>query len=70
LAKRSDDVSLVRLRAAGADPGQIVSWVARSCGVNAPARVDAREIVDRFDIKRLPRADVQITRAVLREFGL
>jgi glutamyl-tRNA synthetase len=70
LAKRSDDVSLARLRAAGADPRQIVSWVARSCGLNAPARLHAREIVDRFDINLLPRADVRITRTVLLEFSL
>ena len=70
LAKRSDAVSLARLRAAGADPRQIVSWVARSCGLNGPARVHAREIVDRFDINLLPRADVRITGADLRELGL
>ncbi len=70
LAKRSDDVSLARLRSAGTDPGQIVSWVARSSGIAAPPRVHARELVDRFDMRLLPRAEVRITRADLKKLGL
>jgi glutamyl-tRNA synthetase len=70
LAKRSDDVSLTRLRAAGTDPRLIVSWVARSAGLEIHHPVVAREIVTRFDINRLPRTNVSLTRLQLKEFGL
>jgi len=70
LAKRSDDVSLARLRAAGTDPRQIVSWVARSSGIEAPALVHANELVARFDMDHLPRSEVPIMRRDLRELGL
>jgi glutamyl-tRNA synthetase len=70
LAKRSDDVSLARLRAAGTDPRRIVSWVARSSGVEAPALVHANELVARFDMDCLPRSEVPIMRRDLRELGL
>ena len=69
LAKRSDDVSLARLRAAGTDPRQVISWVARSAGIDAPPRVHAQEIVARFDMDRLPRTEVRVTRSDLQAFG-
>ena len=70
LAKRSDDISLAYLRAAGTDPRQIISWVARSAGIDAPPRIHAHELIARFDIARLPRADVPVTRTDRKEFGL
>jgi glutamyl-tRNA synthetase len=70
LAKRSDDVSLARLRAAGADPRQIVSWAARSAGIAVAPRIEAREILPVFDIALLPRAAVRITAAELSALGL
>jgi glutamyl-tRNA synthetase len=70
LAKRSDDISLAQLRAAGADPRQIVSWVARSAGIDAPPRVSAHELIARFDIALLPRANVRVTIIDRKEFGL
>jgi len=70
LAKRSDDISLAKLRAAGADPRQIVSWVARSAGIDAPPRIQANELIAHFDIARLPRSDIRVTRTERREFGL
>ncbi|MGE5218102.1 MAG: tRNA glutamyl-Q(34) synthetase GluQRS [Chloroflexota bacterium] len=70
LAKRSDDLSLARLRTAGVDPRRIVSWVARSSGIEAPTLVHAREIVRRFDIALLPRSEVRITPADLKALGL
>jgi glutamyl-tRNA synthetase len=70
LAKRSEAVSLARLRAAGTDPRQVVSWVARSSGIDAPPRIHARDIIDRFDMNLLPRSDIRITRADLKELGL
>ncbi|MGH7875892.1 MAG: tRNA glutamyl-Q(34) synthetase GluQRS [Candidatus Binatia bacterium] len=70
LAKRSDDVSLARLRAAGTDPRRIVSWAARSAAIEAPARVHAQEIVARFDMGRLPKSEVRLMRSDLKAFGL
>jgi glutamyl-tRNA synthetase len=70
LAKRTDDLSLARLRDAGVDPRQIVSWVARTVAIDAPDRVDAREIIGQFDMTRLPRSEVKITQADLAAFGL
>ena len=70
LAKRSDDVSLVRLRAAGTDPRQVVSWVARSAGIDAAPQIHAQEIVARFDMDCLPRNEVRVTRSDLKAFGL
>jgi glutamyl-tRNA synthetase len=70
LAKRSDDISLARLRAAGAEPRQVVAWVARAAGMDVHRQVDARDILDRFDINTLSRTDVRLTRRDLLEFGL
>ena len=70
LAKRSDDISLAQLRAADADPRQIVSWVARSAGIDAPPRIHAHELIAHFDIALLPRAEVRVTRTNRKEFGL
>lgn len=63
LAKRSDDLSLAQLRRAGADPRQIVAWVARSVGIQVSVPVTAREIIGQFDIARLPRSEVRVTAA-------
>jgi glutamyl-tRNA synthetase len=70
LAKRSDDVSLARLRAAGTDPGQIVAWAARSAGIDITLKVRAREVISRFDMARLPQSEVRLTRGDLAAFGL
>jgi len=69
-AKRSDDVSLARLHAAGADPQRIVAWVARSIGIEVPVRVRPADIVLQFDIARLPRSDVRVTASDLADLGL
>jgi hypothetical protein len=68
--KRSDDVSLARLRAAGTDPQRIVAWVARSLGIDVPARVRAEELVPQFDMTRLPRCEVRVTASDLADLGL
>jgi len=70
LAKRSDDVSLARLRAAGDDPQRIVAWVARSLGMDVPARVRAEELVPHFYMTRLPRCEVRVTASDLAAFGI
>ena len=70
LAKRSDDVSLARLRAAGTDPRQIVAWVAHGAGIDAPARVHAQELVAHFDMARLPASEVRVAASDLADLGL
>lgn len=69
-AKRSDDVSLARLRADGTDPQRIVAWVARSLGIEAPAPVRAADLVRHFDITRLPRSEVRVAASDLADLGL
>lgn len=70
LAKRSDDVSLARLRAAGTDPRLIVAWAARSAGMEVPAKAHAHEITPRFDMVRLPRSEVRLNGEALAGLGL
>lgn len=70
LAKRSDDVSLARLRLAGTEPQRIVAWVARSLGIEVPARVQAADLVRQFDITRLPRSEVRVTASDFAKLGL
>lgn len=69
-AKRSDDVSLERLRKAGVAPESLTAWVARRSGVACGARVTAQEVLSHFAIERLPAAPVRITPADLAELGI
>ena len=70
LAKRSDSVSLARLRAAGLDPRELVRWVARRSGIDAPERASARELLPRFDMARVPREPLRCLPQDLAELGL
>ena len=70
LAKRSDDVSLARLRAVGTDPRQIVAWVARSIGIDVSRPVRADELTANFDMQLLPKSQVRVTAVDLNDFGL
>lgn len=58
LAKRADDLSLWTLRQSGVDPRAIVQWVLGSAGLDAFARITAREACAAFDIDRLDRRPV------------
>lgn len=69
-AKRSDDVSLARLRSAGIDPRALVAWVARRSGIEAPEPASAREFTPAFDMARVPREPVRCTPEALAELGL
>jgi glutamyl-tRNA synthetase len=56
LAKRHGAVSLSELRAAGAGPAAVVGWLASTCGLAEPGEeTSAAELVERFDLSRLPR---------------
>lgn len=66
-AKRSDDISLARLRASGLDPRALVAWVARRSGMSVPEPATARELAPLFDLSRLSREPVVVTRPALAE---
>jgi glutamyl-tRNA synthetase len=70
LAKRSDDVSLARIRAAGIDPRALVAWVARRSGIDVREPTSARELLTRFAIERVPRESVRCGPEALAELGL
>lgn len=70
LAKRSDAVSLARLRDASVDPRQIVAWVARSTGIDAGDRAQANELIDAFDMARVPKTEVRVTPTDSKTFEL
>ncbi len=70
LAKRSDSVSLERLRASGVDPRRVVAWIARASGIDAADAASAEELRAAFDIAKLPRALVRADRGALAALGL
>jgi glutamyl-tRNA synthetase len=60
LAKRSDDLSLASLRAAGVDPRRIVAWVARSAGMEVDPGLRAEDCLPHFDLDRLPGTGIRL----------
>jgi len=66
LAKRADDLSLGELREHGTDPRAIVSWVAGTAGMAAPARVTPQEALGSFDLSSLPREPVRLDPAQIK----
>lgn len=64
LAKRNESLHLRQLRAAGVQPGQIVTWVGQSLGLGDAA--DFAQLVPRFSWSRLPRQPVRFGEAELR----
>lgn len=69
-AKRSDDVSLARLRREGVAPQTVVAWVARRSGVACGASSSAKEVLSHFTIERLPREPVRLAPSDLAELGI
>ena len=65
LAKREADLGLAELRAGGTDPRAIVSWAARSAGLEVPVRVSARDVTPIFDLARLPRSALRLGAATV-----
>ncbi len=55
LAKRDCDISLAEMRAAGIEPQQLVSWIARHSGIPKAKGQSAAELTPEFDLKRVPR---------------
>ena len=65
LAKREASLSLDELRARGADPREIVAWVARSAGIAIETRATAAEITPLFELSRVPQNAVAVSLEVL-----
>ena len=59
LAKRHDALSLAALRSAGIDARAIVAWVARSAAMPVDGLATPEELIDVFEISRIPRAPVR-----------
>lgn len=55
LAKRDCDISLSEMRAAGIQPQQIVSWVARRSGIPSAVGQSASELTPQFELERVPK---------------
>ncbi|MFT5287904.1 MAG: glutamyl-tRNA synthetase [Planctomycetota bacterium] len=60
LAKRDGDTTLVSLRESGMDPRKLVTWVARSAGMECDDLSTASELTPLFDLARIPKSDVTI----------
>ena len=60
LAKREASLGLAELRERGVDARAIVSFAARSSGMNVPPLVSAREALAAFDANLIPPIDVSI----------
>lgn len=58
LAKRTAGKSLRELRERGVDPRRIVQWVASGLGMDVPNLVTPREVVEAFDLSRMPLSPV------------
>jgi glutamyl-tRNA synthetase len=63
LAKREDALSLGELRARNVDPRQLVRWVAEVSGHAPGEPCAAHDLLDDFDIERVPHEPVVLTRA-------
>ncbi len=70
LAKRSDDVSLARLRAAGLDALTLAAWIARRSGMPGAEPALAHDFAADFRMDRLPREPVALTADDWSELGI
>jgi glutamyl-tRNA synthetase len=55
LAKRHGDTRIAHIRDAGAPPQRMVAWLARSLGMEVGEEATASELIQRFDLARIPR---------------
>lgn len=61
LAKRYGSTTLSSLRLAGVSPAEVVGWLAGTCGLaEAGERIEARDLIPRFSLDRLPREPASI----------
>ena len=60
LSKRDQSLSLSSLRAAGADPRQLVADLARLSGIQTSTACEPRDLLSGFSLARVPRAAARI----------
>jgi glutamyl-tRNA synthetase len=65
LAKRADDLSLMHLRALGIRAEVIVSWAARSLGIQADRAASARDLLAEFSLMQPDPKPVVVTDALI-----
>ncbi len=66
LAKRHGAVSLAELREAGVPPVRVAGWLASTCGLVEPGEeAEARALVPRFAVERLPRDPTRVDAGAL-----
>ena len=60
LSKRDRSLSLSALRAAGADPRQLVADLARLSGIKSGGACELHELLSKFSLARVPRAPARV----------
>jgi glutamyl-tRNA synthetase len=61
MAKRDASIALATLRERGVDPRRVVGFLAETAGVTARSEpVTPATLVERFDLRRVPRADLRL----------
>jgi glutamyl-tRNA synthetase len=68
LAKRADDFSLHELRQCGLDPRALVKWVAESIGCSFETLPTAQEVLDVFQLDKIPAKQVAVSRSSFGAF--
>jgi glutamyl-tRNA synthetase len=61
LAKRHGDTRLSHYRKLGVPPERVVALMARWCGIEAGEQASAKDLIDRFDIGRMPKGQIVFT---------
>jgi glutamyl-tRNA synthetase len=61
LAKRHGDTRLSHYRESGVSPQRILALMAKWCGMGECKRIELRDLLDRFDLDRLPREKITFT---------
>jgi glutamyl-tRNA synthetase len=64
LAKHADALSLSELRARGTDPRAIVSWAARSLGIEVEGLASARELTPKFRVSQAAAEPIRVDAAL------
>ena len=65
MAKRRGDLALASLREDGVDPRAVVGWAARTAGQPVDELPHAHEVIDSFQLDRVPRQQVRFGEAEL-----
>lgn len=61
LAKRHGDTRLAYYREQGVSADRLLALLARWCGIESAGAITARELIDRFDLRDLPRSPITFT---------